>query len=287
MQQTDTVLITCSFRAAKEEENAGWDDTAFLPLLSAVDVEQRCVCTSLAIIVAALASEIVALGIFRPNMRQRAPDPGLVFLHRITALLYVSSAVVVLAGLSQLAACCHAKLKLLVSEFLFVITDGDAAVWPADMELWPAAAAWMALCGGAISFANGLLLLGGGTASLVDADRETAHAMPVPQPALVPLPKLGNSVDMTSGVAAICDQQESSVALLAEHRETDKDDEWRMLQGHEVHRFLQQGLVEQHLAATRSQLRAHGRRTVAFVLVAMLVFVVLLAAVGFLLGRRA
>jgi len=287
-QQMDKVLVTCSVRTGKEEENAGWDDAAFLPLLSAVDVQQHCACTGLVIIAAALASEIVAVGALRPNTCQRGADSGVVLLRRITAILYLSSGVVILAGLSQLAACCHAKLKLLVSEFLFVITDGDAAVWPADIELWPAAAAWMALCGGAITLMNGLLLLGGGEASLSEeADRVPARAMPVPQPALVPLPQLGNSVGMATEVAVICDEQEPATAVLAEHHEMDRDDEWRMLQGQEVHRFLQQGLVEQHLAATRSQLSGHGRRTVAFVLVAMVLFVVFLTAVGFVLGRRA
>jgi len=230
----------------------------------------------------------VALRAFQLNAYQSATDCGIVLLRRITALLYLSSAVVILAGCSQMAACCDAKLKLLVSEFLFVITDGDAAVWPADMELWPAASAWMAICGGAIALVNGLLLLGGGAANISEeADTMPAHAMHVPQPALVPLPKLGNSVDMTSEVAAICDEQEPATAVLVEHHEVDRDDELRMLQGQDVYRFLQQGLLEQHLAATRSQLRVHGRRTVAFVLVAMLLFVVLLAAVGFVLGRRA
>ncbi|CAE8582795.1 unnamed protein product, partial [Polarella glacialis] len=159
-----------------------WDVEAFQPLASAGEFAQSCCCLGLLLLMSACFSQAVGCcvlwrywkasslsaehpavaaspGALVAGVRHRRIPLGPRLVKRVSALLYLGSAIAPLTAATCYTAASHHRLKLLVSEFLFATTDGAVTVWPEDLDFRLAGGSFLAVASGLVSLLGGLVLL--------------------------------------------------------------------------------------------------------------------------------
>eukprot|EP00421_Protoceratium_reticulatum_P047393 CAMPEP_0168454398 /NCGR_PEP_ID=MMETSP0228-20121227/50200_1 /TAXON_ID=133427 /ORGANISM="Protoceratium reticulatum, Strain CCCM 535 (=CCMP 1889)" /LENGTH=270 /DNA_ID=CAMNT_0008469183 /DNA_START=191 /DNA_END=1000 /DNA_ORIENTATION=- len=179
---------------------------------------------------------------------------------------------------------------MLISEFLFSLTDGDIVVWPPDLEVSLTSGAWAYIGSGGVSLVLGLVLLGcelDGVFTLGRraGDHNKMSLQAVPAATVVPMPSLGirpTGIQPQSVGSLPC-------VTLTEQEEPEGSKAQQSVSAEAATHYHEQQLafIAESLASTRAQVRAHNHKVVTAVLCLMLLFVLFLGVAGFLLGRRA
>eukprot|EP00933_Yihiella_yeosuensis_P077740 TRINITY_DN8856_c0_g1_i1.p1 TRINITY_DN8856_c0_g1~~TRINITY_DN8856_c0_g1_i1.p1 ORF type:complete len:642 (-),score=121.63 TRINITY_DN8856_c0_g1_i1:451-2112(-) len=293
------VVSEKSLKESAERLN-DWDAETFQPLVTAGEFAHCCSCAGLVLLLCGVISQIASGFLLRP-LRHRSVPPGVGsgsnsnplplgprLLLRSAALFYIGSSALSLGGATRYAAAYHHKLKLLVSEFLFMLTDGDVSFWPEDMLVALAGGSLLALASGLIALTAGLVLLFGDLSMMIELDvSDQVSVTAAGEATVVPLSsKNGNAGELAQ-------TEIDKTAVLEEHAQRSEAVRFRRARTEasslQASTDLQEekDLLTKAFAATTEQLRSHNRRVAGTVLISMVVFVLILAAVAFFIGRIA
>lgn len=283
----EIVLAESSDGWVVDEQN--WDARRYDHLLAAAGFAQSCACVALLMLVLGFVAEVIACVCVRFAHSGASMRVELRLLFRVPAVLYLMAGLLAPFGFIRFAAAFHHTFKVLVSEFLFNLTEGDVTIWPADLEVWFTGGAYACLGSAAVAIPSSLLLFGcdparllskaacAGTGTPLDGSLVTEQAGP---PRFVQVRSANFVLDAGPFHRDLSGGTEDELQGRSEVVAPDGTSHWGPTLAHRA-------LVLQQLEATRAELRAHNTRVLISILGFMVVFVLFFSTVAFFLGRRA
>lgn len=254
----------------RSEEVRDWDIRPFEPLAQAAHAVQICGCTIVTLLLCALTSQATAAAMLVCNVERREGlntwPLGPRLASTVAAVLYLSAAAAASWGAVRFTSAGHAVLKPLVSEFLVVVTDGDAVIWPADMYVKMGPGVFALAFAGAVAFLMGLILL------LTDYEGSA--------------PERGRDKTPVRAARVVPKQMSPTTIVPIKTVSPQVSSRGIKLEAIQPLTIQEKLLFASALEVTRAKIARKNKRLAAWIIFAMLAFVVLLTVVGFLLGRR-